>query len=458
MLDDLQKGLVGVVIVKDLSRFGRDYVMSDYYTEIVFLQYDVQFIAITDHVDSVSGAGMDFLPFHNLMNDWYARDVSKKEKTVILHKGNSGGRLNPILIYGYKKDEDKQWIIDEEEADNVREIFRLFVDERKGVQYIANYLYANKIISPRAYRGDIRKGSCAEKMPCLWSTATIGEILDHQKYCGNTMNFRTEKKSYKSKKISRQSEEDYKIFYDTHPAIIEREMFEQAQEIRRKKQRHTRFEEPALFDHIAFCKDCGRIMYLRRQHLNEKSRSYYVCSGYAKQIKECTSHYITETELSRLVLERIQKILSLSADNLENFQKRVSKQKLSDSAKQLKEISARQEKVTKKLADLQEMFSSLYIDKLHNNITQDVFTLLVEENAKKQSELKLEKSLLDDEIIEVKKSNAQLGKFFTALEKIGEIESLNYDVLHQLVERVDVYEGVGSKKIRPIRSMSTLWV
>ncbi len=189
-------------------------------------------------------------------------------------------------------------------------------------------------------------------------------------------------------------------------------------------------------------------MYLRRQHLNEKSRSYYVCSGYAKQIKECTSHYITEAELSRLVLEKIQKILSLSADNLENFQKQVSKQKLSDSAKQLKEISTKQEEVTKKLADLQEMLSSLYIDKLHNNITQDVFTLLAEENAKKQSELKLEKSLLDDEIIEVKKSSAQLGKFFAALDKIGEIENLNYDVLHQFVERVDVYEGVGTKKNR----------
>ncbi len=212
MLDDVQKGLVGAVIVKDLSRFGRDYVMSGYYTEIVFLQYDVQFIAITDRVDSVSGAGMDFLPFHNLMNDWYARDISKKEKAVILHKGNSGGRLNPNPIYGYKKDEDKQWIIDEEVSDNVREIFRLFVDKRKGVQYIANYLYAKKILSPRAYRGDIRKGSYAEKMPCLWSTATIGEILDHQEYCGDTVNFRTEKNRIRAKKYLAEARRTTRFF------------------------------------------------------------------------------------------------------------------------------------------------------------------------------------------------------------------------------------------------------
>lgn len=174
-------------VLKDLSRFGRDYVMSGYYTEIIFAQYDVEFISVTDNVNSKEGLGMDFLPFHNLMNDWYAKAISKKQKAVIQNKGNSGKRLNPNPIYGYKKDEQNQWIIDETAL-------------KTSEQF--NYLFAHKILSPRACRKDIRKGSFAEKEPCLWTTATVSEILDHQEYCGDTVNFRTEKSLTRAKNYS----------------------------------------------------------------------------------------------------------------------------------------------------------------------------------------------------------------------------------------------------------------
>lgn len=447
MLDDIQNRLVSTVIVKDLYRFGRDYVMSGYYTEIVFAQYEVEFIAVTDNVNSKEGMGMDFLPFHNLMNDWYARDISKKQKAVIQSKGNAGKRLSPNPIYGYKKDEQKQWIVDEPAAENVRLIFRLFAYENKGVQYIANYLFANKVLSPRAYRGDIRKGSYAELEPCLWTTATVSEILDHQEYCGDTVNFKTEKKFYKSKKITRKDREDYKIFPNTHEAIIDRETFKKAKEIRDKKVRHTRFTEPALFERLAYCSDCGRIMYIRRSRNNVRY-NHYLCSGYAKQIKECSAHYITESKLAELVLCEIKKVVLFANKDFEHFKAIVSNQIISSNAKRLAQIEKELSALNLELDELQNTLSLLYMDKLKGNVSQEVFILLSEENAKKQNSLKSQRIELNEEAVKIKKSSSDVNHFFSIVSKYECVETLNYDVLHSLVERIKVYEGVGTRKNR----------
>jgi len=400
MLDDIQNGLVSSVIVKDLSRFGRDYVMSGYYTEIVFAQYDVEFISVTDNVNSKEGLGMDFLPFHNLMNDWYARDISKKQKAVI---------------------------------------------QNKGVQYIANYLFAHKVLSPRAYRGDIRKGSFAELEPCLWTTATVSKILDHQEYCGDTVNFKTEKKFYKSKKITRRNKEEYKIFPDTHEAIIDRETFAKAQQIRDGKTRHTRFSEPALFERIAYCPDCGRIMYIRRSQGDERY-NHYLCSGYAKQIKECTSHYIRENKLTELALEEIRKMISIAENDFEKFKTCISKQILSSNSKRLSQIEKELSKTRASLEKMQSTLSILYMDKLNGNVTQEVFNLLSEENARQQKSHKAQITMLNEEAVKIKKSSSDVNHFFSIVAKYDYVESLTYDILHDLVERVEVHEGTGTKK------------
>lgn len=446
MLADIQNGIVSTVIVKDLSRFGRDYVMSGYYTEVVFHQYDVQFIAITDNVDTFSGTGVDFLPFHNLMNDWYARDISKKQKAVIQQKGNSGKRLASSAPYGYKKDENKQWVIDDEAAKIVRTIFKLFVNEHRGVQYIANYLFANKVLSPRAYAGVIRKGSYAEKEPCLWTTATIGEILDRQEYCGDTVNFKTEKKFYKSKRITKRSREDFKIFKDTHEPIIDRKTFEKASELRSQKRRHTRFEVPALFERLVYCPDCGRIMYVRRS--KGQSSNNYVCSGYAKQIKDCSAHYIQEKRLCEIVYEKINSLLRLAASDLVSLKNMVNKQILSTNTKRLEQIEDELSEKEKQLGELQDTLSCLYMDKIKNNITQEVFTLLSENNAKQQQELKQNINDLNDEAVKIKKSSSSVNRFFSTLAEYDMIDALNYDVLHTLVERIEVHEGVGENRKR----------
>lgn len=450
MIADIESGIVKRVIVKDLSRFGRDYVMTGYYTEIVFHQYDVHFIAVTDNVDTEVGLGSEFMPFHNLMNEWYARDISKKQKAVLQNKGNSGKRLSSNPIYGYNKDENGQWIVDEEAAKIVQLIFHLFVEEHKGVQYIANTLFANKVKSPTAHRGCIRKGSYAERNPYIWNTVMIGEILDHQEYCGDTVNFRTTKKSYKSKKITRNSRDDYKIFPDTHEAIISRELFQKAQELRDGKQRHVYIREPALFSGIAFCSDCGRKMYLRRSK-NEKMPDYYICSGYSKQIKECTSHYIRESVLSDIVLKRIQDVFHNAKSDEDGLKKSINSQILKANNSRLNEIQKEIKNSEHEVEELQSMLHNLYKDKISGNVTQEVFYLLSAENVKKQNSARSRITELSQETADIKKSNQDVNRFFSVVSKYDCIDELTFDVLHDFVSKVVVHEGTpmnGKKRIK----------
>lgn len=198
MIDDVEDNLIGSIIVKDLSRLGRNYLKVGYYTEVLFPKKEIRFISISDNLDSADGNSdfgiNDFIPFKNIMNEWYAKDASRKQRAVIKSKGNAGKRLTTKAIFGYKKDENKQWIIDEEAAEIVRKIFQLCLDGY-GVQMIANYLFANKIKNPSAYSGQIRTGGTAHKNPYLWSAQTVSGILSRQEYCGDTVNFKYQRKS-----------------------------------------------------------------------------------------------------------------------------------------------------------------------------------------------------------------------------------------------------------------------
>ncbi|MBR1915485.1 MAG: recombinase family protein [Alphaproteobacteria bacterium] len=174
MIEDIENQIVGTVIVKDLSRLGRNYYQVGYYTAKFFLEHNIRFISITDNVDSINGTN-EFAPFHNLINDFYAKDIAKKQKAVIESKGNAGKRLTTRAIYGYQKDENGQWVVDAEAAPVVKKIFELCVNG-KGVQQIANYLFANKIKSPSAHKGQVRQGSVAERNPYIWSAQTVIQI------------------------------------------------------------------------------------------------------------------------------------------------------------------------------------------------------------------------------------------------------------------------------------------
>ena len=438
MIDDIENQLVGTVIVKDLSRFGRNYYQVGYYTEKFFAEHDIRFISISDNVDSNKGTN-EFAPFHNLINDFYAKDIAKKQKAAIDSKGNAGQRLTTRAIYGYQKDENGQWIVDEEAASVVKKIFELCI-KGNGVQQIANYLFTNKIKNPSAYKGQIKKGGIAERNPSLWSAQTVSQILTKQEYCGDTVNFRYRKKGLCSKIVVKNSPENIKIFENTHEAIISRGDFAKVQEIRSKKRRRAAIDKPVLFEEI-YCADCGKRMLIIR------SRNYhpnaYVCSTYRKALynKEhsCTSHYITEKTLADMVAEKLNRLLLSAKSNPEEFSNRINsefvKQNGISQAERKKEISLAQ----KRTNEIDKIIKELYEDKVKGNISLEMFQKLSAEYCEEQQSLSATILACNKRIAELGKSKEALKVFLDVVEKFkeqGEIKELSQSIINEFIDHI----------------------
>ena len=264
MMEDVKSGKIGTIITKDLSRFGRDYLMTGQYIEMILPDYDVRYIAINDNVDTLRSEN-EMMVFKNVFNDWYARDCSKKIKAVFKAKGQSGKPLTSMIPYGYKKSEtDKNvWEIDEEAAEIVRRIFQLCIDGY-GPTQIARILTEDKVLTPTAYAEMKKSESITCAKPYRWSHRTIGALLEKLEYIGHTVNFRTKTKSYKSKKRIINSKTDWQIFENTHEAIISKEDFDLVQELRKNKRKLQHQEEVNPFSGMVYCADCGKKMYLCR--------------------------------------------------------------------------------------------------------------------------------------------------------------------------------------------------
>jgi DNA invertase Pin-like site-specific DNA recombinase len=439
LMDDIEDNLIGTVIVKDLSRLGRNYLKVGYYTDVIFPEKDIRFISVTDSVDSSVGYD-EFIPFKNIMNDWYAKDISRKQRAVIKSKGNAGIRLTTKVIYGYKKDENKEWIIDEETAKVVRKIFQLCIDGY-GVQMIANYLFAKKIKNPSAHSGQYRTNSIAIENPYKWSCQTISSILTRQEYCGDTVNFKYTRQSCMSKQIIRHDPSEYKIFPNTHPAIISREDFNKVQEIRSKRKRIKKIEDKVIFEDLIFCADCGSKMYIMRSRNWKKLKpDCYVCAKSRKD-SSCSSHYIRESILIDYVKEEINKLLKCDNDKeklYEVLQKDVKKRNL----KLKKQIQKNLSNAQKRIKEIDVYLMNLYEDKCKGDITLDCFQLLSQEYTNEQKEL-------NDFIINHSKENSNIQKDKTEFDEFVQvtkkykngIEKLTYDIAHDFIKRIEIFEA-----------------
>lgn len=455
MMEDVKKGLVDTVIVKDLSRFGRDYLQVGNYAEVIFPDNNVRFISVSDGFDSNSG-NYDMLPFHNLMNDWYARDISRKQRAVVQSKGNSGKRLTTHAVYGYKKDENGQWIVDDEAAEVVKTIFDLYL-KGFGTQKIANYLFAHKVAAPSVHLGYVRSGSYVEKNPYIWSSQTVKQILERQEYCGDTVNFRTRRKSYKCKKIIRLDEKDHRIFPNTHEAIIDRETFERAAEILSKNIRVSPIAEPSLFTGLLYCADCKSKMHMMRTRNYKDTRpDCYVCAGYRKKIKDCTSHYIRESELCELVLSEIRRVLKLAQDR-PSFLSHIKAKDTNGRA----DIEKQQSAIMERIASVEFLLRNLYEDKLKGDITPETFSVISETYVSEKLSLTAEMNKISHMICDQKECGKKVRRFFQAVEKYDHtnIESLTRSLLSDIIDKIEVHEGVKTAGIRKkIQSIDVYFV
>ena len=361
MVAGIEDGSIGTVIVKDMSRIGRDYLQVGFYTEVMFKEKEVHFIAIANGVDNQKRESSEFAPFLNIMNEWYIRDSSRKVTTVLRARGMEGKHTTNNAIYGYRKsEEDKnQWVIDEEAAEVVRRIYRMSL-EGKGPYEIARILSEEQIERPSYYLAKRELGTCRSNnnttTPYVWRGATVSDILSKPEYMGHTVNFRSYKESYKDKRAKKTPKEDWVIFKNTQEAIVSEEMWNKVQGLRKTARRTDTVGEANPFTGLLYCADCGAKMYNHRGgagrarnwkgELNGKrrpDRDEYNCSTYnlSRQSydKQCSQHYIRTEVVRKLVLETIKAVSDYVITNEEEFINRIyssSRDKQKESIRSLK--------------------------------------------------------------------------------------------------------------------------
>ena len=314
LLELIENNKVETIIVKDMSRLGRDYLKAGFYTEVMFVEKNIRFIAINNGIDSSNQTDSDFTPFLNIINEWYAKDTSKKIRAVMKAKGESGKYLTTRPPFGYTKspDDKTKWIVDDEAARVVKMIFDLCL-EGYGTTQIARILKDKKVLTPFSYwntKGQVFK--CSEN-PYNWSADTIAGIIDKKEYLGHTVNFKTYKQSYKSKKKLHNPEEKQMIFENTHEPIIDTDTWERVQELRKNKRRPSRTGKSNMFSGIAYCADCGQKLYYCTSNYFESRQDHFVCSTSRKGKENCSTHFIRAVVLEKGVLAHLKYVIGFVA-------------------------------------------------------------------------------------------------------------------------------------------------
>ena len=434
-----EAGKVKMVIVKDISRMGRDYLKVGYYTESFFAERDIRYIAINDGVDSDKGDN-DFTPFRNLFNNFYARDTSKKIRAIMRAKGNAGEYLCSNPPYGYVKDptDKKKWIVDEEAAEIVKRIFDLCV-ARKGLMQIAKVLTADKVLTVNAYYAK-RDGKPMPDNLYRWSVETIRGILERPEYMGCTVNFKTYSKSHKLKKRLQNALENYRIFPDTQPAIVNRNVFERVQELRANKRRPAKqTERQGLFSDLLYCADCGSKLHFATGKNMTPEQDCYRCARYKSNPGNCTMHFIREETLKRFMLRRIFDVTAMFFEDIMSFQKAVYEQRFEEAEKTTKKRKREISQAEKRVAELDRIFKRIYEDDISGAISHERFLKLSAEYEAEQKEL-TEKVRVGWEMVSTyEQDKADFDSFAAVIRKYVGITELTPTIVNEFVKKIIVH-------------------
>ena len=433
----VEQGLVGTWIVKDMSRFGRDYLQVGRFTEIVFPSYDVRFIAVNDAVDSAKGDN-DFTVIRNVFNDFYAKDTSKKVRTVMKAKGTSGKHLGGPP-YGYRADpQDKNhWILDEDAAPIVKRIFDLTI-AGVGPSRIARILEADEVLTVKALYAQ-QKGKPLPESPCHWIEQSVVNILERMEYTGCTCNFKTYSKSYKLKKRIPNALEDMFILPDTQEAIVPKEQWDRVQELRKHKRRMTKAERQGLFSGLVVCADCGSKLHFATCKNFEGRQDHYVCAKYKSGRGTCSAHYIREDVLRDVVLERIQAVTEYIRADVEGFQEDWLMCRREEQEKSIREDKRRLEKAMKRLADIDKLITRIYEDMVLGNLSQERYQKMLEGYEAEQAALNNEVIGLEDWVATREEMEDNVDQFLVLLEKYVDILELTPTIVNEFIKQIIVY-------------------
>ena len=443
MMEEVEAGRVEAIVIKDMSRLGRDYLKVGQVMEVL-RQRGVRLIAINDGVDSLKGDD-DFTPFRNIMNEFYARDTSRKIRSVFKAKGMSGKHLTGTVIYGYLWDEKREhWLVDEEAAEVVRRIFSLTL-EGYGPYQIACKLSADRIEIPVVHLARFNEGvnrSKPVKDPYGWGSSTIVNILKKREYLGHTINFKT-RKHFKDKKSHYVSEDEWTIFENTHEAIIDQQTFDLAQKIRSNVRRYPNgWGEAAPLTGLLYCADCGGKMYVHRTN-NGKRISQYTCSDYTKV--PCgtlclTQHRINESAVLTLVSDTLRAIAEYSRNDRTEFIHTVQEtqvaQQSADISKKRRHLATAQ----KRAGELEKLICKIYEDNALGKLPDTRYKALDAQYAKEQDALEIEIAELEKAVTGYEQSQKSAEKFIALIDKYENFDTLTNTMLNEFVEKILVHE------------------
>ena len=443
MMEEVEAGRVEAIVIKDMSRLGRDYLKVGQVMEIL-RQRGVRLIAINDGVDSLKGDD-DFTPFRNIMNEFYARDTSRKIHSVFKSKGMSGKHLTGTVIYGYLWDEKREhWLVDEEAAEVVRRIFSLTL-EGYGPYQIACKLSADRIEIPVVHLARFNEGvnrSKPVKDPYGWGSSTIVNILKKREYLGHTINFKT-RKHFKDKKSHYVSEDEWTIFENTHEAIIDQQTFDLAQKIRSNVRRYPNgWGEAAPLTGLLYCADCGGKMYVHRIN-NGRRISQYTCSNYTKV--PCgtlcpTQHRINESAVLTLVSDTLRAIAEYSRNDRTEFIHTVQEtqvaQQSADISKKRRHLATAQ----KRAGELEKLICKIYEDNALGKLPDTRYKALDAQYAKEQDALEIEIAELEKAVTGYEQSQKSAEKFIALIDKYENFDTLTNTMLNEFVEKILVHE------------------
>ena len=450
MINDVEQGKIGIVIMKDMTRWGRDYLQVGNAMEI-FRRNNVRFIAINNGIDSIDQNTLEFAPFINIMSEWYARDISKKVKTGIKTKGANGKPVATEAPYGYIKDPENKdyWIVDREAAEVVKLIFTLFM-EGKNRNQIATYLKDKEILTPTFYmkqqdRGTAKSRTLNEENRYNWNKATLTRILKRQEYCGDVVNFKTEK-HYKDKRNHYVDKDKWQITPDVHEPIIDRSTFENVERMLKNApvKRPNGDGEIHALSGLMYCKDCGTKMHIRTIHKNKKVQHVTYCSEYAKgkaKHPKCHSpHRIDVDDVMETLKEVLRKIGKFSFTNKSEFEALVknslAKEQTEEVAKQKKRIP----QITDRMEQIERVMNKLYEDNALGNIELKRYEQLSAKYAEEYYSLKSEQEEIEERLSECENANQRAKKFIRLAESYSNFEELTPVIINEFISKIIVHE------------------
>ena len=444
MITMVEADQIGVLLAKDMSRIGRNYLEVGFYTEILFPKHNVRFIAINSGVDSANQMDNDFTPFLNIINEFYVKDSSKKVKASMKQKGESGEYLTTNPPYGYMKDPDnpkKHWIIDDEAAAVVRQIFAWCM-EGYGPSQIAHKLKDAKVDCPTVHWAKMGRNAPAKtpEDPYDWAPRTISGILEKPEYLGHMVNFRTHRQSYKSKKKIENTQSEWKIFENTHDAIVDEETFYRVQELRKNKRRPARTGKSNMFSGVVRCADCGEKLYYCTSKNFEARQDHFVCSTSRKKGKDvCDTHFIRAVVLEEGTLQHMRMVISCVASYEDEFRKALGAKRNAEAKKELTAKKRTLQKSENRLAELDRLFKRIYEDMVGGKLTEARFQMLADDYEQEQSELREKIDILEDEIQQQEDQTENVDKFICQAKKYLHLEKLTPTILNDMVKAVYVH-------------------